>query len=184
MLRAAGSASGTANITGGTINGATIGGTAPAAGTFTQVNLSAGGSQKVTANGLGLNLDGGAINLMIGGVTGWSLNTNGHFVGNSRFEFKQGATVASTANLVLGSDGNRFQVSGTTTINLIDATNWQGGSLIVLHFQGVLTVTHNAAASGNNKPIFLIAGVNLATAAKKQVTLQYDSVDSTWYQIA
>jgi hypothetical protein len=96
----------------------------------------------------------------------------------------QGATVASANNLALGADGNRFQISGTTQINLIDNTNWQGGSIVTLHFQGSVTVKHNQGASGNNKPIKLAGSVDFAAAVSNQLTLQYDSTDSIWYEIA
>jgi hypothetical protein len=101
-----------------------------------------------------------------------------------RVNHAQGATVASANNLVLGVDGNRFQISGTTQIDLIDNTNFQGGSVVTLHFQGNVTVKHNQAASGNNKPIMLSAAGDFSGTANDQLTLQYDSTDSKWYEIA
>lgn len=101
----------------------------------------------------------------------------------ARVSEAQGAAVASANNLVLGSDGNRFQITGTTTINLIDFTSWQGGSRVVLHFQGSLTVSHNVAASGNNKPIMLAGAANFSATASDQLELQYDSTDSKWYEV-
>lgn len=101
----------------------------------------------------------------------------------ARVSEAQGATVASANNLALGSDGNRFQISGTTTINLIDNTAWQGGSRIVLHFQGSLTVAHNVAASGNNKPIMLSGAANFSATADDQLELQYDSTAAKWYEV-
>jgi len=95
---------------------------------------------------------------------------------------RQGATVASANNLVLGS-GDRFQVSGTTQLNLLSNTGRQGGSIVTLHTQGILTIKHNQAASGNNKPFFNISGADITTAAKKQYGYQYDLLDATWYQL-
>lgn len=118
-------------------------------------------------------------------VTRFSVGkTSGSVIFNYRLQKKQGAAVASANNLTLGSDGNRFQITGTTQINLIDNTDWQGGSIVTLHFQGAVTVTHNTAASGNNKPIMLSGAANFSATANDQLTLQYDSTDSKWYEIA
>lgn len=95
----------------------------------------------------------------------------------------QGASVASANNLALGHDGNYFQISGTTQINLLAATDWQGGSLVTLKFNGILTVKHNQTASGANKPIFLKAAADLTTAAGTTLVLRYDATDATWYQV-
>lgn len=54
----------------------------------------------------------------------------------------KGANVASASALPIGSDGNYFSVTGTTTINTI-ATK-QAGTVIWLHFQSGLTVAHSA----------------------------------------
>lgn len=103
---------------------------------------------------------------------------------NARLLQAQGAAVASANNLALGADGNRFQISGTTQINLIDNSNWQGGAVIVLHFQGAVTVKHNQAASGNNKPIMLSGAVDFVSTASDQLVLQYDSTDAKWYELS
>ena len=103
---------------------------------------------------------------------------------NARLLQAQGAAVASANNLALGADGNRFQISGTTQINLIDNSNWQGGAIVVLHFQGAVTVKHNQAASGNNKPIMLSGAADMSATADDQLVLQYDSTASKWYEIS
>lgn len=79
---------------GTTINNSPIGGTTPAAGTFTQLK--------------------------------WS----------------KGADVASANVLTLGIDGNYFDITGTTTITSINTLGV--GTLVVLHFDGALTLTHHA----------------------------------------
>lgn len=91
-------------------------------------------------------------------------------------------STASANNLTLPYDANYFPITGTTQINLIDNTSWQGGSRITLKFASALTVKHNQAASGNNKPIMLAAGVDLAAGAGTTLTLRYDSADAKWYQ--
>ena len=54
----------------------------------------------------------------------------------------KGIDIASAATLVLGSDGNYFDVTGTTTITNIASVNV--GISIKLHFNAALTLTHNA----------------------------------------
>lgn len=103
---------------------------------------------------------------------------------SKRIQGAQGAAVASASNLSLGLDGNRFQITGTTTIDRIANSSWQGGAIVTLHFQGSLTVTHNAAPSGVNHPIMLAGAANFSATANDQLVLQYDSTDSKWYEIA
>lgn len=115
---------------------------------------------------------------------GTTLTSGRTVISAARLLIAQGATVASANNLALGSDGNRFQISGTTGIIRIDNTNWQGGATVTLHFQSNLQVTHAGGASGNNKPISLQGGVNFNTAPGNQLVLQYDSTDATWYELS
>lgn len=68
----------------------------------------------------------------------------------------KGADVASATNLTLG-DGNYFDITGTTTVTGI-ATKGTG-TVIKLHFDGVLTLTHNAST------FILPGGANITTAA-------------------
>lgn len=125
----------------------------------------------------------------------WDNNTSSwYFVNNgpygawfrmkaARLALAEGAAVASAAQVTLGSDGNVFHITGTTQTDLILNTNWQGGSTVTLIFDGILTVRHNQAASGNFKPIYLKALANLTTAAGMAIQLVYDATNSTWYQL-
>lgn len=92
----------------------------------------------------------------------------------------QGPDVASANNLTLGS-GNRFQVTGTTQINLLDGTSWQAGSEVTLMFTGSLTVKHNQTTIGAFFPIMLSGAVDFSATANDQLTLQLNS-DSKWYE--
>lgn len=103
---------------------------------------------------------------------------------SARLQDAQGASVPSANNLTLGADGNYFQITGTTQVNLLDNTNWQGGSVVTLKFNGIVLVKNNQAASGNFKPIVLNGGVDLTTAAGNTLTLRYDSTDATWYEMS
>lgn len=156
-----------------------------------RVYTGAGGSviEGVDKTGVGsfqsLTVGGSSVTMTISGVVvgTWAAVNGSYLAQAARTQHAQGAVVASANNVTLGNDGNRFQISGTTQINLINNGGWQGGAIVVLHFQGIVVVKHNQVASGNNKPIFLAGVADLTTAAKTQLTLQYDSTDSTWYQI-
>jgi len=106
----------------------------------------------------------GAVNAV--GVT----STAGFVATTSRIQGSEGAPVASTTNLTLGSDGNVFQITGTTTIDNIIATGWQSGSVVRLYFNGILTMKNNTGGGGGTK-LFLFGGVDYVTADKKMITL-------------
>jgi hypothetical protein len=163
-----------------------------------------GANLKATSSSQGnlANTGAGGALISIGAGGTWKIRTataganprtledaiSGDTVGNVRVHnaltLTQGAQADSANNLVLGADGNRYQIAGTTQINLIANTNWTGGTIVVLHFQGAVTVKHNQAASGVNKPIMLAGAVDFSASANDQLTLQYDSTDSKWYEIA
>lgn len=67
----------------------------------------------------------------------------------------KGANIASAATLTLGTDGNLFHVTGTTTITAISGA----ASPVYLVFDGALTLTHNATS------LILQGGANITTVA-------------------
>jgi hypothetical protein len=69
----------------------------------------------------------------------------------------KGADVASASTLTLGDDGNYFDVTGTTAITSIATVGV--GTVIKLHFDGILTLTHHAT------DLILLGGANITTAA-------------------
>lgn len=71
--------------------------------------------------------------------------------------WKQGADVASASALPVLSDGNYFDVTGTTAITSINTLGVN--SLIKLHFDDALTLTHHAT------DLVLPGGLNITTAA-------------------
>lgn len=81
----------------------------------------------------------------------------------SLVEWKKGADIASAAALTLGTDGNYFVVTGTTTITSISTQT--AGTIIVLRFSGALTFTYNATN------LILQDSKNLTTAAGDMVSL-------------
>ena len=72
------------------------------------------------------------------------------------FTMKVGSDEAS-ANALSPSDGNFFDVTGTTAITSIDTMGV--GTLLVLHFDGALTLTHDGTA------LVLPTAANITTAA-------------------
>jgi len=84
--------------------------------------------------------------------------------------WSKGADVASIAALVLGTDGNYFDITGTTDITSIGTLGI--GTVIKLHFDGILTLTHHAT------DLFIPGGVNITTAAGDEAEfIEYASGD-------
>ncbi|MCP3679006.1 MAG: hypothetical protein GY782_01395, partial [Gammaproteobacteria bacterium] len=75
--------------------------------------------------------------------------------------WSKGADVASATELLVLTDGNSFDVTGTTAITSIEesADAFGVGSIIMLEFDGILTLTHNAS------DLVLPGGANITTAA-------------------
>ena len=91
-------------------------------------------------------------------------------------QWAQGADVNSAATLPLGSDGNYFNILGTTTITAISQTATGGstvasGTFIGLHFNGILILTNGAALA-------LPGGVNITTYAGLE--LEFVKVAAGW----
>jgi hypothetical protein len=102
--------------------------------------------------------------------------------GPSRFDDRilgfKGADVASGSALTL-TKGNFFDITGTTTINTITATNWTSGSMVVLRFNGNVTVTNN---SGGTNDIMLSGAANFSATANDMLFLVFDGTD--WNEVS
>lgn len=85
---------------------------------------------------------------------------------------KRGADVAAAANPTLGA-GNFFVVTGTATIRSINDAGWTPGSVIMLKFQGVCTVTHDDGAA-TFAPFALAGAANYVSAADGVLVLVLD----------
>jgi hypothetical protein len=72
-------------------------------------------------------------------------------------KWAKGADVASASTLTLGDDGNYFDITGTTTITAIATKG--AGTVVKLHFDASLTLTHHAT------DLILPGGANIVTAA-------------------
>jgi len=89
---------------------------------------------------------------------------------SATFKLAKGADVASASALPVISDGNYFDVTGTTTITSINSLGV--GTVIKLHFDGVLTLTHHAT------DLILPGGANITTAAGDEAEfVEYASGD-------
>jgi hypothetical protein len=83
---------------------------------------------------------------------GGTLDTN-----SQQVRFSKGADVASANALTLGTDGNYFDITGTTAITSIASLGV--GTVIKLHFDGALTLTHHAT------DLVLPDGASITTSA-------------------
>lgn len=85
-------------------------------------------------------------------------------------KWKKGSDLSSATGLTLGSDGNAFDITGTTAITSISTRGV--GAIILLHFDGALTLTHHSTN------LVLPDGENITTAAGDVAVLhEYASAD-------
>ena len=87
------------------------------------------------------------------------LDRDGEIPCTGTMQWDKGADVASAANLLLGADGNYFDITGTTTITQITAAQSQPGTVVKLHFDSSLIIEHD----GDN--IVLPGAVNITVRA-------------------
>lgn len=91
------------------------------------------------------------------------------------FKSMKGADVASATTTTLGTDGDIFDITGTTTITAF--TTRYAGSISVLHFDGALTLTHHATN------LILPGGANITTAAGDEM-IMYEYAAGTFRCLA
>lgn len=95
--------------------------------------------------------------------------------------YGKGGTVASAANLNLAhTNGDVWDITGTTTINTIGVSGIVEGHTMTLHFEGAATVAH--ATAGTLTQLRLKDATNWTAAVGDNITLQYR--DSLWYEVA
>lgn len=83
--------------------------------------------------------------------------TTGYWAWQRLVSWAKGADVASANALSLGHDGNYFDITGTTAITSIGTKGV--GTVVKLHFDAALTLTHHAT------DLILPGGANITTAA-------------------
>lgn len=130
------------------------------------------------ASGDWVNLTAGTSHLIDTGTSGTKIplldGANVHSGVNSFTELVKlstGADVASATALTLGTDGNFFDITGTTAITSIGTLGV--GTEVTLQFDGVLTLTHHAT------DLVLPAGENITTAAG-DVAKFYEYATGDW----
>ena len=106
-----------------------------------------------------------------------TIDASGHTIHTARVQLSKGANVASAGDLTLGSAGNSFSITGTTTINAITTTSWQAGSVIRLIFASTPTVKHNTAGGASTAKMLLNGGVDFVATANDVLTLIYDGTN-------
>ena len=102
---------------------------------------------------------------------------------SGRLHTHKGADVASGDEITLGTDGNYFDITGTTTINHINNSGWQNGSVVVLQFDASVTVTHNSGSPIGSEASMLLSGAgNFSATANDTLMLVYDG--TTFREVA
>lgn len=108
-----------------------------------------------------------------------AMDTTGDVAVGGVLKTGKGADVASAATLTLGTDGNVFDVTGTTTVTAI--ATWHVGGIAVLQFDAALTLTHHAT------DLILPGAANITTAAG-DVAIMQEYASGDWrclsYQVA
>ena len=140
--------------------------------------------KKTDSSALAVTIDGNASET-IDGLTTVTLDSQYSFAiivcdgsnwtiigGNATTQkWKKGADVASATALPVIGDGNYFDVTGTTAVTSINSLGI--GTVIKLHFDGILTLTHHAT------DLVLPGAANITTAAGDEAELvQY--ADGDW----
>lgn len=89
----------------------------------------------------------------------------------TQFNWLKGADVASAAALDLGTDGNSFDITGTTSITSIGTLGV--GTLVMLQFDDALTLTHHAT------DLVLPGAADIVTAAG-DVAFMWEYASGDW----
>lgn len=170
------------SLTGGDGGASGAGGAATLRGGYGGSSGGAGGAVTIAGgDALSGSASGGDVTLTSGASTGTGAPSQ--VKAASRFGLAKGADVASANTITLGTGGNFFKITGTTTINGIVTLGWQAGSVIHLMFTGALTVTHASGAPGTGAVALLLnAAANMTTAANNTLTLVYDGTN--WVELA
>jgi hypothetical protein len=143
-------------LAGGTVTGAT---------TFSALLTASGGVVATTLTASGAVDLNGALT-----IDGGATATTDITMSAATVKLAKGADVASATALPLITDGNYFDVTGTTTITSFNSMGV--GTQITLHFDGALTLTHNAT------DLVLPGGANITTAAGDEADfIEYASGD-------
>ncbi len=101
-----------------------------------------------------------------------NLGSDGKLTLTGRLLGKQGTDVASATNLTLPADGNTFELTGTTKVDLISNLGWQNGSRIKLVANESVTIDHGTATASTNVTIRLAGSADFAMTAESSIILE------------
>lgn len=96
-----------------------------------------------------------------------------------RFQYKQGTDIASGTNIVVPNDGNVFELTGTTKVDLISNLGFQEGADIDLVCNESVTIDNGTATSGTNITIRLAGAGDFSCTADDVITLKLISTTAS-----
>lgn len=108
-----------------------------------------------------------------------TVRINGDLAVRDRFKESQGADIASASTIALGGDGNTFEITGTTSITLINKTGWINGNTVTLLFSSSVTITDGTANSGSNIGLELEGNTDWAADADDVLVLKLCEIGGT-----
>ncbi len=101
---------------------------------------------------------------------------------NKRSQGNMGEDVDSGETITL-TEGNYFDITGTTTIDFITTILWKPGTLITLQFNSGITLNHDTTpVPGNTGALFLDGNSNVTFVAGSTLTVCYDG--EYWREIS
>ena len=98
---------------------------------------------------------------------------------SKRFQYKQGTAIASGTNIVIPNDGNVFELTGTTKVDLISNLGFQEGAEIDLVANESVTIDNGTATSGTNITIRLAGAGDFSMTADDMLTLKLVSTTAS-----
>ena len=96
-----------------------------------------------------------------------------------RFQTKQGTDIASATNIVIPNDGNTFELTGTTKVDLISNLGFQNGAEITLVANESVDIDDGTATSGTNITITLAGGADFSMTADDTLKLVLSSTTAS-----
>jgi len=104
-----------------------------------------------------------------------------------RFQYKQGTDIASATNIVIPNDGNVFELTGTTKVDLISNIGFQEGATITLIANESVDIDDGTATSTTNITITLAGGADFSMTASDVLVLVLTSTTAdgqAWREVS
>lgn len=139
-------------------------------GSYNWYDANAIGISQYDATTLGVS-DGSTTFWYGAGLQNWIAK---NITSTGRLLQSKGADVSSAGDLTLGTDGNTFHITGTTTINAITTSGWRSGTEINLIFDASVTVKNNTAGGGGTAVMKLAGGADFSATSNDVLTLLWD----------